>query len=136
MGRIMTSVALSDIENKNRIKIHALVDTGASHLFLPLAWKEKLGEIEEIRTVELETATQETEQGRVCGPVRAQIAGFEPIFTEIIFIKMEPNSGEYEPLLGYIPLEQSQAAVDMSGHRLVHVKRLDLKGALERRYPR
>jgi len=49
------------------------------------------------------------------------------MFTEIIFIKMEPENGEYEPLLGYIPLEQSQAAVDMLGHRLVYVKRLDLK---------
>ena len=28
---------------------------------------------------------------------------------------------------GYIILEQSQAAVDMLGHRLVHVKKSDLK---------
>jgi len=29
--------------------------------------------------------------------------------------------------VGGIVLEQSQAAVDILGHRLVHVKRLDLK---------
>jgi hypothetical protein len=29
--------------------------------------------------------------------------------------------------LGYIVLEQCQAAVDMLGHRLVHVKKTDLK---------
>ncbi len=29
--------------------------------------------------------------------------------------------------IGYIILEQSQAAVDMVGHRLMHVKRVDLK---------
>jgi hypothetical protein len=30
-------------------------------------------------------------------------------------------------LVGYIVLEQSQAAVDMLGHRLVHAKKTDLK---------
>jgi hypothetical protein len=40
---------------------------------------------------------------------------------------MEPANGEYEPLIGYLILEQSQAAVDMLGHRLVLVKHLDLK---------
>lgn len=111
------------------------MDTGTSHLTLPVAWKERLGDLEEIRTVELETATQKTETGSVCGPVRIQIEGFKPIFTEIIFIEMEPENGEYEPLLGYIPLEQSQAAVDMLGRRLVYVKRLDLKNIGQQRHP-
>jgi len=128
MGRIIASLTISNLEDKEKkIRIDALVDTGASHLELPVAWRERLGDLEEIRTVELETAIQKTETGSVCGPVRMQIEGFKPIFTEIIFIKMEPENGEYEPLLGYIPLEQSQAAVDMLGHRLVYVKRLDLK---------
>jgi hypothetical protein len=35
---------------------------------------------------------------------------------------MVPRDGMYEPLVGYIVLEQSQAAVDMLGHRLIHVK--------------
>jgi predicted aspartyl protease len=128
MGRIIASVTISNLEDKEKkIRIDALVDTGASHMILPVEWKERLGDLEEIRTVELETATQKTEQGSVCGPVRLQIEGFKPIFTEIVFIKMEPDQGEYEPLIGYIPLEQSQAAVDMLGHRLIYVKRLDLK---------
>jgi len=128
MGRIIASVTISNIEDKEKkVRIDALVDTGASHMILPVEWKERIGNLEEIRTVELETATQKTEQGSVCGPVRLQIEGFKPIFTEIVFIKMEPDQGEYEPLVGYIPLEQSQAAVDMLGHRLVYVKRLDLK---------
>ncbi|WP_256091588.1 aspartyl protease family protein [Candidatus Thiosymbion oneisti] len=128
MGRIIVSLTISNLEDKEKkIRIDALVDTGASHMILPVEWKERLGDLEEIRTVELETAPQKTETGSVCGPVRMQIEGFKPIFTEVIFIKMEPENGEYEPLLGYIPLEQSQAAVDMLGHRLVYVKRLDLK---------
>jgi len=40
---------------------------------------------------------------------------------------MEPLEGGYEPLLGYLILEQSQVAVDMVGHRLVPVKYIDLK---------
>lgn len=128
MGRIITPVTISNIFDKaKKVCIDALVDTGASHMILPMAWREKLGDIQEIRTVELEIATQKTEKGSVCGPVKLQIEGFDPIFTEIVFINMEPDHGEYEPLLGYIPLEQSQAAVDMLGHRLIFVKRLDLK---------
>ena len=80
-----------------------------------------------VRTVELETATKATVQGEVHGPVKIQIEGFEPIFGEVVFVEMTPQDGLYEPLLGYIVLEQSQAAVDMLGHRLIHVKRMDLK---------
>jgi len=40
---------------------------------------------------------------------------------------MKPADGEYEPLIGYITLEQSQAAVSMMGHRLTHVRYMDMK---------
>jgi hypothetical protein len=40
---------------------------------------------------------------------------------------MEPADGDYEPLIGYIVLEQSLAGVDMIGHRLVPIKHMDLK---------
>ena len=46
---------------------------------------------------------------------------------EVFFSDMRPEDGVYEPLIGYIILEQSEAAVDMLGHRLIHVKRMDLK---------
>lgn len=42
-------------------------------------------------------------------------------------VDMEPDDGEYEPLLGYLVLEQCGAAVDMIGHRLIPVKYMDLK---------
>ena len=128
MGRIVASVTIANLLDPERsVRCDALVDTGASHMTLPSAWRDRFGDLEEIRTVELETATRATAKGAVCGPVRLQIEGFPPIFTELVFVEMEPEHGEYEPLIGYIPLEQSQAAVDMLGHRLVHVKRLDLK---------
>ena len=128
MGRISASVKIEGLATPDKtIRCDALVDTGASHMVLPTAWRERLGELEEVETVELETAVQERIEGVVCGPVRIQIEGFRPIFTEVIFVDMHPENGEYEPLIGYIVLEQSQAAVDMLGHRLIHVRRLDLK---------
>jgi hypothetical protein len=48
---------------------------------------------------------------------------------------MEPRDGHYEPLLGYVTLEQAGIAVDGVGHRLLHVPHLDLKRAAGRRTP-
>ncbi len=96
-------------------------------MVLPSVWRERLGNLEEIAKVPLEIATQQTVEGSVCGPVRIQIEGFRPIYNEVLFVDMQPANGEYEPLIGYLILEQSQAAVDMLGHRLVPVKRMDLK---------
>ena len=60
--------------------------------------------------------------------MRARIGEFRPIAAEVLFPDMEPDEdGEYEPLVGYIAMEQAGAAIDMLGHHLVHVKRLDLK---------
>jgi hypothetical protein len=128
MGRIMASVVIGNmLEPEKKIRCDTLVDTGASLLMLPSAWRDRLGALPEIRQLDLETATQETVKATICAPVRLQIEQFPPIVTEVAFADMTPQNGEYEPLLGYIPLEQSQAAVDMLGHRLVYVKRLDLK---------
>jgi hypothetical protein len=55
------------------------------------------------------------------------VEGFEPVYGEALFFDMEPADGIYELLLGYIVLEQCQAAVDMLGLRLVHVRKTDLK---------
>jgi predicted aspartyl protease len=124
---IVASVKIGNVmDNSISVRCDALVDTGASHMVLPTAWKERLGKLESTRTIEMETATQEILTGEVCGPVRIQIEGFRPIFNEVAFVEMKPADGDYEPLIGYIVLEQSQAAVDMLGHRLVP-KHMDLK---------
>jgi len=128
MGRIIASVEIANaLAPEKRLRCDALVDTGASHMTLPTVWQERLGQLQHTRSVEFETATQKIEQGQVCGPVRVQIEGFPPIFTEVVFVDMEPRNGDYDPLIGYLVLEQSQAAVDILGHRLVFVKHLDLK---------
>lgn len=128
MGRIVTSVTITNVkEPAVTMRCDAMVDTGASYMILPSAWKSRLGELESIDKVQLETATQEIIEGEICGPVQIEIEGFRPIYNEVVFVDMAPEDGTYEPLIGYIVLEQSQAAVDMVGHRLIHVKRMDLK---------
>jgi predicted aspartyl protease len=128
MGRITASVRIENVANSSKsIRCDALVDTGASHLVLPSAWKDRLGELELIETIELQMANQESVPGEICGPVRIQVKGFRHIYNEVLFVDMNPEDGIYEPLIGYIVLEQCQAAVDMLGHRLMHAKRMDLK---------
>jgi hypothetical protein len=96
-------------------------------MVLPKAWKERLGRFALTETVQVETATQEIISGEICGPVRIQIEGFRRIHSEVAFVDMEPKDGEYEPLIGYLVLEQSPAAVDIVGHRLIPVRYFDLK---------
>jgi hypothetical protein len=128
MGRIIASVTIENpLDREKKIRCDAFVDTGSSHMTLPKAWKDRLGKFVDSREVQMETADQKMVEGEVCGPVRLQIEGFPWVATEVAFIDMEPQDGDYEPLLGYLPLEHSQAAVDMLGHRLVFVKHLDLK---------
>jgi hypothetical protein len=56
---------------------------------------------------------------------------FRPILAEVLLIDRDLEDGKYERLIGYLPLEQAQAAVDLVGHRLVEASRVDLK-ALQR----
>jgi len=128
MGRIVASVRIDNVLDSSRsLRCDALVDTGASHMVLPSAWRDRLGQFEPARTIEFETATQKIVKGEVCGPVRIQIEGFPAIYNEVSFVDMTPENGEYEPLIGYLVLEQSQAGVDMLGHRLIPIKHMDLK---------
>lgn len=130
VGRIVASVTIENAADLSKaLRCDALVDTGASHMVLPIGWKDRLGPLESTRTIQLETATQEILTGEVCGPVRIQIEGFPAIHSEVSFVEMKPEDGEYEPLIGYIVLEQSQAGVDMLGHRLIPIKHMDLKRA-------
>lgn len=128
MGRIIASVKIENISDSGKsLRCDALVDTGASFMILPSAWKDRLGDIETIDTVQVVTGTQEIVQGKVCGPVRIQVEGFRPIYSEVVFLDMKPLDGAYMPLIGYIVLEQCQAAVDMLRDRLVRVPRIDVR---------
>ena len=131
MGRIITSAEVHNVaEPRHGRRIDFLVDTGASHLVLPTAWKDQFGEFEVEEDIETELANQGVAPATLCGPARIRIEGFRIVHGDIVFMHMEEEErGRYEPLLGYIPLEQSGVAVDMIGHRLVPVRYFDMKAA-------
>lgn len=128
VGRIVASVKIENASDRRiGIRCDALVETGSAFLVLPTAWRDRLGKLDSGEKVRVETATQETVEGEICGPVRIEVEGFRPIFNEVLFLEMQPSDGAYEPLIGYIVLEQCQAAVDMLGHRLIPAKAIDAK---------
>jgi len=129
MGRIIVQVKIINLFDEDKfIECGMLVDTGAGAMILPKAWKHKLGELKRSEPVELQLANQEVIQGEACWPVEIKIEGFRSVSNEVIFVDMDANQDEtFEPLLGYVILEQAQAAVDMLGHRLVPVKYIDMK---------
>lgn len=128
MGRIVSNVQIGNLlEPGRKIECDALVNTGAAYMVLPKAWQSRLGKLTIIREIDCETATQDLVRAPVFGPVEIRVEGFAPVYGEVLFLDMHPKDGTYEPLLGYIVLEQCQAAVDMLGLRLVHAKKTDLK---------
>jgi hypothetical protein len=128
MGRIVAQVRITNaLDPSHEIHCDALVDTEAALLVLPKAWRNQLGTLGSSQIKEFELADQKTISGEVAGPVQIQIEGFRSIYNEVVFLDMEPVEGRYEPLLGYLILEQSSVAVDVVGHRLVPVKYMDLK---------
>ena len=128
MGRIVANVRIINLlDPEKAIECDALVDTGAAYLVLPKAWQNRLGKLNLFREIDCETATQELVKAQVFGPVDIRVEGFPPVCGEVLFLDMHPTDGFYEPILGYIVLEQCQAAVDMLGIRLVHTKKTDLK---------
>ncbi|MBX7218303.1 MAG: hypothetical protein K1Y36_00010 [Blastocatellia bacterium] len=128
MGRIVTAVRIENTTDPERtIRCNALVSTGTAHLVLPAAWRDQIGELNIVTSVDLEMPDGSTVRGDVYGPVRVTVDGFRPVYNEVVFLDMHPENGIYEPLVGYLILEQCQAAVDMVGHRLLPVNRMDLK---------
>ena len=73
MGRIATSVKIENpSDREKKIRCDALVDTGASHMVLPSAWRDRLGDLEVARHVKLSLATQASADGIVCGPAEGR----------------------------------------------------------------
>lgn len=128
MGRINVETTIENGTDATlSIRCDALVDTGAAYLTLPNAWRDRLGGLKRLDTVDVQVTNQAVISGEICGPVLLRMERFQPVLTEVLFIDMDPTDGRYEPLIGYIPLEQAQAVVDLVGHRLVKVSLVDLK---------
>jgi len=128
MGRIVAKVTVKNALDESKVRIFdALVDTGATLLTLPTAWKQDLGKFLITEKERVQLANQHEIDVEICGPITIQLEGFRKINMDVAFVEMTPKDGAYEPLIGYIVLEQAGIAVDMIGHRLVAVKHLDLK---------
>lgn len=105
------------------IDFRALIDTGASHLTLPRAWKEKFPGVGTLQTRKVELASGELVEAEICGPLAAEIGDCRPIGTEVMFIDMTPDAnGEYEPLIGYLPLQSIPVVIDLEHDELVEVR--------------
>jgi len=131
LKRIVVSVKVENaLDVSKSLSCDAYVDTDVALMVLPAAWKDRLGILESTRFIELEDSIHGTIKGEVCGPVRIQIEGFRPILTEVAFVEVKADGGEFKPLVGHIVLAQSQAGVDMLGHRLVPIRHMDLKVAI------
>ena len=129
MGRIIAQTRITNLADESRsIECGVFVDTGAGALILPRAWKARFGDFLRSEPVELQLANGDVVRGESCWPVEIKIEGFRPVANEVVFMEDDEDDDDVqEPLLGYVILEQAQAAVDMLGHRLVPVKYIDLK---------
>lgn len=136
MGRIVADTTVTNrFDDDKSIACGMLVDTGAGALVLPTSWKDRLGSFVRAEPVELQLANQQVIRGEACGPVEITIQGFRPVWNEVIFLDADEAGEDVDPLLGYVILEQAQAAVDMLGHRLVPVQYIDMKSVAARRGP-
>lgn len=130
MGRVVAQTTVTNLFDEGR-SIHCgmLVDTGAGALILPASWKARLGEFLRSEPVELQLANQDVVRGEVCWPAAIKIDGFRTISNEVVFLDCLHDEDDFEPLLGYVILEQAQAAVDMLKACLVPVRYIDMKQA-------
>ena len=130
MGRVVAQTTITNLFDESKsIQCGMLVDTGAGALILPASWKARLGEFGRSEPVELQLANQEVVRGEACWPVEIKIDGFRPISNEVVILDGLHDEEDFEPLLGYVILEQAQAAVDMLAQCLVPVRYIDMKQA-------
>ena len=126
MGRIIAQTTITNrLDEDKPIRCGILVDTGAGTLILSRSWKAKLCRFLHAEPVRLPLANKEVISGEACAPV--EIEGFRPVWNEVVFLDADSEGEEdFEPLLGYVILEQAQAALDVVGHRLAPVLCIDM----------
>jgi hypothetical protein len=82
-GRLVTQVRLTNFTDPAKtLAVSALVDVGSACITLPTAWRERLGELEELGEVEVEMADQTVKKACVCRPVCVRIGGFRPVLVQ------------------------------------------------------
>ena len=102
MGNIIVRVTVKNFKDLTAtpLAFNATVDTGASHLVLPFAWKPLLGECYRTSLMNISLAHESNSSGEICGSVEIEVDGFRPVMGEVLFIEMQKtrDSSSYEPL--------------------------------------
>lgn len=129
MGKIISQVKITNVLDKSEsLTFAAVVDTGASHLTLPMAWRHHFTTVDFRESSLAEIADGSTVEGELAGPFRIEIGNLTHSNSDVFFMDMKPNErGDYEPLLGHLPLQSGRLGVDMLNHRLFKVKYVDCK---------
>ena len=95
-----------------RLRVSALVDTGATRLVLPAEAAQTLG-LPEVGTVGVRYADGRQNRRTAVGDAEVEIQGRSSVFTAVV----EPN--RTEALIGAIVLEELDFVVDCIAQRLV-----------------
>jgi len=122
MGKVVVKVSLTNQldlfaerfgkkQKPRRLEVDALVDTGATRLYLQPSVISRLGlkPVEEI----LSKTTNGMRVRKVYDPVRLEIMGRHGMFEVVDIDESVPN------LIGQIPLEQLDLVVDSKNRRLI-----------------
>lgn len=119
MGEIIVSVNIRNdaAPGMATLCFDALVDTGATRIILPNAWRTRLGDFPRTRKSVAHTISQ-TQDALICSPAQVAVDGFPEVDAEIVFMDMPPINGEYLPVLGHLFLQTCGAVVDMRTHTL------------------
>jgi hypothetical protein len=110
------SVNIENVRDVGKsLRCDALVDTDVSLMVLPAACKHRLGKLESSGIIVLQTGNRGKMKAEACGPVRIQIEGFRPIHTEVVFVDVNSDVGEFKPLIGNIVLAQKYCSCAKPG---------------------
>lgn len=134
MGKIITQVKITNVMNKAQwLEFSAVVDTGATHLTLPMAWRRHFTNVDFQQDSLAEIADGSTVEGQLAGPFLVEVGdGLSRANGDVFFMDMKPNErGDYEVLLGHLALQYGRLGVDMLNHRLFKVKHVDCKGGVK-----
>ncbi len=71
VGCVVAQLKLTNFPYPSKaLLLSALVDTSAAYIALPNAWRDSLGDIEQLTEIGVEMADQSTKRGYLCGPGR------------------------------------------------------------------
>lgn len=127
MGIYCRIELLSALDESERMEFDAIVDTSATWLTLPVAWRDKFPSLKPGREANFWRPEDKITVGEVCGPFDIRIEGFRPSFGEVMFAELEPINGKLTPLVGSLQLESSQALLDRVNRKLYPLERYILK---------